>query len=74
MFCFPQHMQMGLTASYSERSREFTAGRKHTEGSSAASPPCPAPGMHTPSLQAPRDSLLQPLAGLEGFVSLHDCF
>ena len=74
MFCFPQHMQMGLTASYSERSREFTAGRKHSEGSSAASLPCPEPSMHALSLQAPWDSLLQPFAGLEGFVSLHNCF
>lgn len=32
-------MQKGLTASYSERSREFTAGGKHAEGSSAASLP-----------------------------------
>lgn len=74
MFCFPQHMQVGLTASYSERSQEFAAGRKHAEGCSGASPPDQEPAMHVLSLQAPWDSLLQPFVGLEGFVSLHICF
>lgn len=74
MFCFPQHAQMGLTASYSERSWEFTAGRKHVKAPVQPAHPCQEPGVHVLSLKARWVSLLLPLVGLEGLLSLHNCF
>lgn len=67
MFCFPQHMQMGLTASYSERSQEFTASRERCRRLQCSQPSpawsqawkhclCELPGTHCSShSQAWRD-------------------